>query len=114
MIASLVLAFIALPALSLGAPVRVKATADDRWDPSYSHIPPGTRVVWINPERLNEVHDVTAYGRGWDKQVTLQPGERTGKRFRDTGPYKYRCRLHSTKRPGEQCQGMCGVIHVAR
>lgn len=114
LVASLVLALVALPALSWSAPVRVKATADDKWNPSYQHVAPSTRVVWMNPERLGEPHDVTAYGKNWSKSVLLEPGERTAKRFRQTGTFKYRCRLHSTKRPGQQCQGMCGVIHVAK
>lgn len=114
LIASLVLALVAVPALSWSAPVRVKATAADEWNPSYQHVAPGTRVVWVNPERLGEPHDMSAYGKNWSKSVLLEPGERTAKRFRKTGTFKYRCRLHSTKRRGEQCQGMCGVIHVAK
>lgn len=94
--------------------MRVRATADDRWNPSFQHILPGTRVVWVNPERLDETHDLSSYGNNWSKSETLLPGERTGKRFRRQGVYKYRCRLHSTKRPGEPCRGMCGVIHVER
>ncbi len=104
----------ALPLTSFADHTVVKATADDKWNASYNHVAPGTRVVWKNPDRLSEVHDVSAYGGGWDKQVTLSPGEQTAKRFSSVGTYKYRCRLHSTKRRGEQCRGMCGVIHVAR
>lgn len=113
LVASLVVGSVALAPLSWSAPTRIKATADDTWNPSPQHISRGTRVVWTNPEHLGAVHDVTAYGRGWDKRVVLQPGERTGKRFRKTGTYKYRCRRHSHLGDGG-CHGMCGVIHVMR
>ncbi len=104
---------LAAPAASFANHVVVKATARDTWNESYNHVTPGTRVVWKNPARLNSTHDVTAYGRNWDKQVTLRAGDSTAKRFRNTGTYKYRCRIHSQLNDG-QCDGMCGVIHVDR
>jgi plastocyanin len=103
-----------VPGVSLGAPVKIKATANDTWNPDFQHINPGRRVVWINPARFNQDHDLTAYGGNWRKRVMLFPGDRTAKRFRRVGVYKYRCRLHSQKPAGEPCSGMCGVIHVAR
>ncbi|MDP9068051.1 MAG: hypothetical protein M3N53_06870 [Actinomycetota bacterium] len=106
-------AVLVAPATSFANHTVVKATARDTWNDSYNHVVPGTRVVWKNPARLNDTHDVTAYGRNWDRQVTLRPGESTAKRFRNTGTYKYRCRIHSQLNNGE-CEGMCGVIHVAR
>lgn len=111
---SVLVALVAMPGISPAAPVKVKATAADEWNPSYLHIAPGVRVVWANPERLSTTHDVTAYGRGWSKSVVLQAGERTGKRFNNTGTYKYRCRLHSQLTQDGQCRGMCGVVHVMR
>lgn len=104
---------IAVPEISIGAPTRIRATANDTWNPDFAHRSPGSRVVWVNPERLNRTHDVTAYGGNWSKSVVLEPGERTGKRFRRVGVYKYRCRVHSHLADG-QCQGMCGVVHVMR
>ncbi len=104
---------LAAPATSFANHVVVKATARDTWNESYNHVVPGSRVVWKNPVRLNANHDVTAYGRNWDKRVILSPGESTAKRFRNTGTYKYRCRIHSQLNDG-QCDGMCGVIHVDR
>src|SRR5687768_6664994 len=92
LVASLVLASLALPASSWGAPVRIRATTNDTWSPDYQHVSPGTRVVWTN--RDTEAHDLTAYGRNWDKRVILQPEQRTSKTFRKTGTYKYFCRLH--------------------
>jgi plastocyanin len=114
LVGAMVASVLALPLTSFANHVVVKATANDTWNESYNHVAPGTRVVWKNPERLGAPHDLTSYGRNWDKSVFLEPGEQTAKRFRKTGTYKYRCRLHSSKRPGEQCKGMCGVIHVAR
>lgn len=109
----LALAMLATSGISFGAPVRIRAASGDQWDPSYRHVSPGTRVVWVNPERLNRTHHFASYGRGWTKDVRLAPGDRTGKRFRQTGTYKYRCRLHSHLQDG-QCHGMCGVVHVMR
>jgi plastocyanin len=111
LVASLVVASIAFPALSWGAPVRIRATAEDTWNPSYQHVSPGTRVVWVNAD--TEAHDLTAYGRNWSKRVILQPEQRTAKTFRNTGTYKYFCRLHGHRADGE-CHGMCGVVHVMR
>lgn len=110
---SLTAAALALPLTSFANHTVVKATANDTWNADYNHITPGTRVVWKNPERHNMPHDLTAYGRNWDKRVYLRPGDQTAKRFRSTGTYKYRCRLHSQLADG-QCDGMCGVIHVMR
>ena len=113
LVASLVVAALAFPAMSWSGPVRVKTTSTDRWNPGFQHVVPGTRVVWVNPERHDQRHDLTAYGGNWSKSVTLAPGERTGKRFDREGTYEYFCRLHGDRSDGE-CRGMCGVIHVAR
>lgn len=111
--ASVALALILVPGPSVGAPTKIKATARNTWNPDFQHISPGTRIVWVNPARHDTVHDITAYGRNWSKRVVLQPGERTGKRFRKVGTYKYFCRAHGHRSDG-QCHGMCGVVHVAR
>ena len=102
--------------LVFGGPVaadtyRVKATDNDRWNPDFRHITRGDRITWINPERFDRVHDLKAYGGNWNKDVRLQPGERTRKTFRQNGTYKYRCEIHSDLDAGN-CDGMCGVIHV--
>ena len=102
-----------VPGVSLGAPVKIKATARDTWNPDFQHISPGQRVVWINPARHNQDHDLIAYGGNWRKRVMLYPGDRTAKRFRRVGTYKYFCRLHGHRSDG-QCHGMCGVVHVMR
>jgi plastocyanin len=91
---------------------RVKTTDNNRWNPSFRHINPGDRIVWKNPARHNKVHNIKARGNNWNKFETLSPGEATRKRFRNTGTYKYRCTLHSNVNNG-QCNGMCGIIHVA-
>jgi plastocyanin len=92
---------------------RVKATANDKWDPDFRHITKGDRIVWKNPARHDQVHNVKAYSNNWNKFETLSPGESTRKRFRRRGTYKYRCTLHSDLDNG-QCSGMCGIIHVTR
>jgi plastocyanin len=68
-------------------------------------------VVWRNP--TNKTHTVTAYGRGWSKNVTLSPGERTRHTFRGTGTFKYRCTVegHSDLSDGK-CVGMCGKVRA--
>ena len=101
-----------LPTPVSAARYRVRATENDTWNPSFRHIEPGGRIVivWKNP--TNDLHDVTSYGRNWDYQRQLPAGESVSKRFRRRGSYKYRCRIHSTLQDG-QCDGMCGVIHIA-
>lgn len=112
-VALLVVVSLASPTTSWSGQVRVKATASDRWDPDFRHVVPGTRVVWVNPARLDQRHNLTAYGGGWSKDVMLAPGGRTGKVFRRQGTFSYYCRLHGRVTDGS-CEGMCGVIHVAR
>lgn len=104
---------IAVPGVSVSAPTRIKATADETWNPDFVHISPGTRVVWANPARHDTTHDLKAYGGNWTKRVVLEPGERTAKRFRSVGTYKYFCQIHGHRADG-QCHGMCGVVHVMR
>ncbi|MFN2388754.1 MAG: hypothetical protein ABR575_04005 [Actinomycetota bacterium] len=101
----------AMPGTAPAARYRVRAIAGNEWDPSFRHITPGNVIVWKNP--TNRTHDVKAYGGNWTYYEIIRPGERTTKRFRREGAFKYRCRLHSTVRNG-QCDGMCGVIHVQR
>nr|MBA2599946.1 hypothetical protein [Actinomycetota bacterium] len=43
----------------------------------------------------------------------LGSGERTAKRFRRAGTYRYRCARHSSIVDGA-CRGMCGIVHVSR
>ena len=90
----------------------VKATANDRWNPDFRHIAPGDRISWRNPARHDDLHDLKSYGGNWNKDETLSPGERTRKRFPNTGVYKYRCVIHSNLSNGNCTGSMCGVIHV--
>jgi plastocyanin len=111
-IAALALCVGLLAASAAADTKRVKATANDRWNPDFRHITPGDRIIWKNPARHDELHDLKSYGGNWNKDETLSPGESTRKRFRRTGTFKYRCVIHSNMSQG-QCSGMCGVIHVA-
>src|SRR5918998_749256 len=72
---------------------RVRATSNNNWRPDFKHIARGDRIVWKNP--TGRTHNVTATSDNWNKSTTLNPGEKTGKRFRRNGTYRYRCTLHS-------------------
>ena len=110
-VVAVMIAGVVLAPSALGDTFRVRATANDRWNPSFKHITRGDKIVWKNPAKHNTVHNVRAYSNNWNKSETLSPGERTGKRFKKNGTYKYRCTLHSNLNNGD-CNGMCGVIHV--
>lgn len=92
-----------------GATYRIKAEGRT-WSPDFRHVEPGNKVVWKNP--TSRRHTVTAWKGPWSKSVVLRPGTRTSKIFRNTGQYYYRCKRHSTVSNGE-CNGMCGLVHVA-
>ncbi len=101
-----------IPGLATADTVKVTAARSDgswTWQPDVRHAAPGDRVAWTNPTQ--KVHTVTAYGKGWSKSVTLQPGDRTSKAFSAKGSYYFRCTRHSHLHEGE-CHGMCGYVHV--
>lgn len=113
------LAVVGFPGVSSGDTYRIRATGYSpstyRWTPDFRHIVKGDRVVWRNPTSVS--HRVVAYKGPWSKNTTIAPGERTKKRFRRRGTYKYRCTFpgHSTLSADEsECTGMCGVVHVTR
>lgn len=113
------LSVVGFPGVSSGDTYRIRATGDApstyRWMPDFRHIIKGDRVVWRNPTSVS--HRVVAYKGRWSKNTTIAPGEKTRKRFRRAGVYKYRCTLpgHSTLSADERtCDGMCGVVHVTR
>ncbi len=108
-----VVAGLVLAPAAIADTFRVKATRNDTWNPDFRHIQRRDRIVWKNPARFNTVHNIKAYSNNWNKFERLSPGERTRKRFRRRGTYKYRCTLHSDMDNG-QCTGMCGIIHVGR
>lgn len=100
---------LAMPADAMAATFRVKAVKGNVWRPKHTYIGKGDRVVWRNRDAKR--HDLTAFGKGWRKSVTLDPGERTGFRFGKTGTFTYRCVRHSAM-VGKKCKGMCGFVHV--
>jgi plastocyanin len=112
---------ILVPASSLADTRRFRAAGQPgsfRWDPTIRRIDRRDRIVWTNPTGTS--HTVTAYGRRWNKNTLLSPGEKTAKRFRRAGVYKFRCTInagtpaaHSTLQNG-QCSGMCGKVRVRR
>lgn len=101
---------------SLGDTRRFKAagcTENPHWEPMKRRISKGDRIVWKNPASCD--HTVTAYSGRWSKSTALPPGDKTAKRFRRTGIYKFRCltRGHSVLENGV-CTGMCGRVRVTR
>jgi plastocyanin len=102
---------------SVADTVRVRASGSDtygyRWRPATRHAAQGDKVVWRNP--TDRSHTVTAYSNNWNKNTQVGSGERTSKRFRSTGTFKYRCMTqgHSSIADG-RCVGMCGKIVVHR
>lgn len=101
---------------SLGDTRRFRAagcTESPRWEPLKRRISKGDRIVWKNPTNCD--HTVTAYSGRWSKSTALAPGEKTAKKFRRRGLYKFRCltRGHSVLEDGV-CTGMCGRVRVRR
>lgn len=107
--AALALAVALTPATTTAATSRVRAVAVNTWDPNYRHIAKGDRITWVNADSIT--HDVKSIGKKWRKYTVIAPGERTSRRFRKRGLYRYRCRTHSTMSNGS-CRGMCGKVHV--
>ena len=109
------------PASSLADTKRFRAAGQPgsfRWEPTVRRIFKRDRIVWKNPTGIS--HTVTAYGGRWSKNTLLSPGEKTAKRFRRAGVYKFRCTInagtpaaHSRLQDG-QCSGMCGRVRVRR
>lgn len=101
---------------SLGDTRRFRAagscTDNPHWEPVQRSISRGDRIVWTNPTGCD--HTVTAYSGRWNKSTALSPGERTAKRFRRSGVYRFRCltRGHSVLEDGV-CRGMCGRVSVS-
>src|SRR3990170_6677691 len=121
LIGAVAAATIFAPGASIAETKRFRAAGSAgnwRWEPSVRRIVRGDRIVWRNP--TNVTHTVTAYRCRWSKNVRLEPGERTRKRFRRRGVYKFRCTIgagtsfaHSTLQDGV-CSGMCGKVRVRR
>ncbi len=107
---------ILIPASSLADTKRFRAAGQPgsfRWEPTVRRIFRRDRIVWKNPTGTS--HTVTAYRGRWSKNTLLSPGERTSKRFRRAGLYKFRCTIpgHSSLQDG-RCSGMCGRVRVRR
>ncbi|MGH2806218.1 MAG: cupredoxin domain-containing protein [Actinomycetota bacterium] len=110
-----VVAVFAFAAPSLGDTYRFRARgtgSSSSWEPTTRHAARGDRIVWKNPTSAG--HNVVAYSRNWSKNTFLNPGERTSKRFRRAGRYKFRCDLrgHSHLTEDGVCHGMCGKVVV--
>jgi plastocyanin len=107
---------ILVPATSLADTKRFRAAGQPgsfRWEPSVRRIFKRDRIVWTNPTGVS--HTVTAYRGRWSKNTLIGPGERTARRFRRAGLYKFRCTIagHSSLQDG-RCSGMCGKVRVRR
>lgn len=74
----------------------IKAKNGNRFVPKRAFAGEGEKVIWKNVSNVN--HTVTAVGGGWNKDVTLSPGEKTKKTFRKEGTYRYKCTIHEDMR----------------
>lgn len=101
------------PSTAARAKIKAAGSPSDgfRWDPATRSIGKGDRIVWTNPTGQN--HTVSAYGGNWSKSTQIAPGEKTRKKFRKRGTFRFRClvRGHSSISDG-RCVGMCGQIVV--
>ena len=86
---------------------RVRASGTS-FRPRKVEVSVGERVVWRSTDGT---HTVTSYRGDWNKDTTINEGERTRFTFDEAGRYKYRCTLHSSLSDG-QCSGMCGTVVV--
>lgn len=102
----------AVPAAAFSATTTVTARSSS-WGPARVTIERGDSVKWSNTSSFLD-HSVRAYGGNWTKDVRLGPRSSVTQRFRSTGKYRYYCRLHGYKSPGQPCEGMCGVVRVVR
>ena len=112
LLAALSLALV--PAVALSATSTVAARPAS-WGPARITIERGDTVRWDNTDggfRAAD-HSVMAFGGNWTKNTQLPVGSSTTKRFRDTGPFKFRCEVHS-QMVGGTCDGMCGRVRVVR
>ena len=108
---AILLGTVSILALGQALPAQAAVTIRARcnfFDPARVSVQHGTRVVWRG---ACATHTVTAYGGNWSKDVTISQGQTTGKTFRQTGVFKFRCRIHSTLSDGV-CTGMCGRVRV--
>jgi plastocyanin len=116
LVALIAAASIALGAgASSGAPVTIKANFLQRWDPPSKTVAKGTKVVWKNPTL--EQHPIRAYGGNWSFKAGLGPNDSIARRFKQTGTFKFRCKIHgSTQRVDGKlvCTGMCGKVKVTK
>ena len=113
-IVAFVVGLVASPIASVADTFRFKAVEQDEqylWKPLARTIAKGDRIVWTNP--TDRTHTVTAYSGPWDKNTSVPSGDRTAKRFRKAGTYKFRCTVtgHSSL-DGGKCHGMCGKVVV--
>jgi plastocyanin len=108
-------AIVLVPSASQGSTATVKATGSSpnfKWMPGTLKVAKGTTVTWKN--KTTSHHSVTAYGGGWTKSTTIQPGKSTSFTFKKAGTYLYYCHFHSTVSNG-QCSGtMCAKVKVTR
>jgi plastocyanin len=105
-----------LPVGTAQASVRVRVV-NYRFKPALLSVTKGAKVIWRNASTTT--HTVTAYGKGWSKNVTLSPGGQTGFVFKSAGTYKYYCSIHAHIAPNGACVAntgiptkMCGKVRV--
>jgi plastocyanin len=62
---------------------------DDFFEPRKTTVGKGDKVTWVNEG--NSDHTVKFEG---EKNKIVAPGEQTGRKFKETGKFKYGCTLH--------------------
>jgi plastocyanin len=111
LIVALATSAVAEPQASRG-PVRATKTVraiGTAWTPTTVRISTGDAIRWRAIS--NAPHTVTAYGGNWRFNKDLPAGAVERHVFRQTGTYRFRCRIHSSLVNG-RCSGMCGKVVV--
>jgi plastocyanin len=87
-------ALLAAGALAAGATVssagsNTVSMGDNFFDPTKIKVGKGDRVTWVNDGQSD--HTVKFKG---EKDKIVAPGDKTGRKFREEGKFKYGCTLH--------------------
>jgi plastocyanin len=87
-------AMLAAGLLATGAAVSSAASktvtmGDDFFSPQKVKVGEGDRVTWVN----GGLSDHTVKFKG-EKNKIVNPGEQTGRKFKEAGRFKYGCTLH--------------------
>jgi plastocyanin len=88
-IATAAAGFLAIAATVSSAGSNTVTMRDDFFEPRKTSVGQGDKVTWVNEGQSD--HTVKFEG---EKNKVVSPGEQTGRRFKQTGKFKYACTLH--------------------